>query len=268
MQKLMKQSALALSIGVFSSFLLFSHPDTILAEDSNQNNDVFYVAKFVCGSIEDDDGPLRPGHYDTNISILNKLTDKTSFYWNASLENGHVSHSTLITLDSMFSTGLTCKDIKRVSGEEGKNLSQGFVLITVPKNYNPAQPNQMTTNLSNSTGLEVQVFYTANALDTLPHEVVYEKISFYILQDETGKIPPEMIKNTLDITLKSEINSISNTELKIKKILAQNYGIPEDQLTQIHVRIKDVSIGVGSLIDDHAISLSILKPQTSPGDLK
>jgi len=265
----MKKTILALSVGICSSsFLLFFHPDAILADNENQNNDVFYIAKFVCGSIEGNEGPLRPGHYDTSISILNKQINKTSFYWNASLENGSVSHSTLISLDSMYSTGLTCEDIKRVSGAEEKNLAQGFVLITVPKNYNPAQPNELTTNLNNSTGLEVQVFYTANALDTLPHEVVYEKISFYILNDDTGKIPPDMIKNTLDVTLKSELNIISNTELKVKKILAQNYNLADDQLDGVQIRIKNVSIGVGSMIDDHAISLSILKPQTSSGGIQ
>ena len=266
MKKFMKKTIFALSLGICStSLLLFFHPNTILADDRTQNNDIFYVAKFVCGSIEGDEGPLRPGHYDTNISILNKQSNKTSFFWNASLENGSVSHSTLISLESLYSTGLNCQDIKRVSGVEENNLAQGFVLITVPKNYNPAQPNELTTNLKNSTGLEVQVFYTANALDTLPHEVVYEKISFYILHDDTGKIPTDMIKTTLDVTLKSEINSISNTELKVKKILAQNYNLSDDQLDKIQIRIKDVSIGVGSMIDDHAISLSILKPQTAIG---
>ena len=269
MKKFMKKTIFAMSLGIFSSsLLLIFHPNVILADVDNQNNDVFYVAKFVCGSIEGNEGPLRPGHYDTSISILNKQVNKTSFYWNASLENGSVSHSTLISLDGMYSTGLNCENIKRVSATENKNLTQGFVLITVPKNYNPSQPNELTTNLSNSTGLEVQVFYTANALDTLPHEVVYEKISFYILQDDTGKIPSDMIKNTLDVTLKSKINSISNTELKVKKILAQNYNLPEDQLDKIQIRIKDVSIGVGSMIDDHAISLSILKPQTSIGGIQ
>lgn len=269
MKKFVKKTIFALSLGICSlSLLIFFHPDTILADNGSQNNDIFYVAKFVCGSIEGDEGPLRPGHYDTSISILNKQINKTSFYWNASLENGPVSHSTLISLDGLYSTGLNCKDINRVTGVEEKNMSQGFVLITIPKNYNPSHPNELTANLSNSTGLEVQVFYTANALDTLPHEVIYEKISFYILHDDTGKIPMNMIKNTLDVTLKSDFNTISNTELKVKKILAQNYDLSEDQLNKVQIRIKDVSIGVSSMVDDHAISLSILKPQSYPGSLQ
>jgi hypothetical protein len=31
-----------------------------------------YYVKFECGTISGDEGPLRPGHYDTDIGILNK----------------------------------------------------------------------------------------------------------------------------------------------------------------------------------------------------
>jgi len=248
-------------------FTLIFVPNTVYATNDSENaGDIFYVAKFVCGSIEEGDDVLRPGHYDTSISIINKQINSTSFYWNVSVNDGPVSHSTLISLDSFYSTGLNCGDIKRVSGTEEKNLVEGFVLITIPQNYNPAKPYALTTSMNSSSNLEVQVFYTANALDTLPHEVIYEKIFFYILDDTTEKIPDEMIRTVLDITLKSDINQISNTEFKIKKILSETYDINDDELSQIKIRVKDISIGVGSMIDDHAISLSILKPQTHPGE--
>jgi len=247
-------------------FTLIFVPNTVYATNDSENaGDIFYVAKFVCGSIEEGDDVLRPGHYDTSISIINKQINSTSFYWNVSVNDGPVSHSTLISLNSFYSTGLNCGDIKKVSGTEEKNLVEGFVLITIPQNYNPAKPYALTTSMNSSSNLEVQVFYTANALDTLPHEVIYEKISFYILDDTTEKIPDEMIRTVLDITLKSDINQISNTEVKIKKILSETYDINDDELSQIKIRVKDISIGVGSMIDDHAISLSILKPQTHPG---
>ena len=248
-------------------FTLIFVPNTVYATNDSENaGDIFYVAKFVCGSIEEGDDVLRPGHYDTSISIINKQINSTSFYWNVSVNDGPVSHSTLISLDSFYSTGLNCGDIKKVSGTEEKNLVEGFVLITIPQNYNPAKPYALTTSMNSSSNLEVQVFYTANALDTLPHEVIYEKIFFYILDDTTEKIPDEMIRTVLDITLKSDINQISNTEFKIKKILSETYDINDDELSQIKIRVKDISIGVGSMIDDHAISLSILKPQTHPGE--
>ena len=75
-----------------------------------------------------------------------------------------------------------------------------------------------------------------------------------------------MIKTTLDVTLESKLNVISDTERKVKEILSSTYDISENEFDKIEIRIKNVSIGVGSMIDDHAISLSIVKPQVYPQD--
>ena len=254
------------------SFLMISpiYMDTIFAQENEisnrENNDITYVAKFVCGSINGDEGPLRPGHYDTGISITNKQLSKVSFLWLATVNDGPTSHSTLMTLDHQKSTGLDCRDIKKVVGlENSTSVSEGFVFVTIPQDYNLANPNTVIQYSSNDINLlDVQVFFTANALDTLPHEVVMEKISFYVLHDDTGKIPTNMIKTTLDVTLESKLNVISDTEKKVKEILSTTYGISENDFDKIEIRIKNVSLGVGSMIDDHAISLSILKPQLYP----
>lgn len=251
------------------SFLIISpiYLDTVFAQDklisANGNNDITYVAKFVCGSISDDNGPLRPGHYNTDISITNKQLSEISFLWTVSVNDGPISHSTLIKLDNQKSTGLDCRNIKKVIGfENNPKHVGGFVFITIPQNYNPANPNSVTQfSLDDINLLDVQVFFTANALDTLPHEVVLEKISFYIIDDKTGKIPKQLIKTTLDVTLESKLNIISDTEKKVKEILSSTYDISENDFNKVEIRIKNVSIGVGSMIDDHAISLSIIKPQ-------
>ncbi|WP_117439728.1 hypothetical protein [Nitrosarchaeum koreense] len=258
------------SILIFTISFLVSTPiylDTIFADDKtipdHNERDITYVAKFVCGSIVDGTGPLRPGHYNTDISITNKQLSPVSFFWTASVNDGIISHSTLITLDHQESTGFDCRDIKKVVGLEN-NTSHlgGFVFVTIPQNYDIANPNAVIQHSSESINLlDVQVFFTANALDTLPHEVALEKISFYILHDYTGKIPKQMIKTTLDVTLESKLNVIADTERKVKEILSLTYGISEDEFDDLEIRIKNVSIGVGSMIDDHAISLSIVKPQ-------
>ena len=257
------------------SFLTISliYIDTIFAEDKaisgTDDKDITYVAKFVCGSITDGNGPLRPGHYNTDISITNKQLSEISFLWNVSVNDGPTSHSTLITLDHQKSTGLDCKNIKKVIGLENNTYVGGFVFITIPQSYNPANPNTVIQYSSDDINLlDVQVFFTANALDTLPHEVVLEKISFYIISDETSKIPKQMLKTTLDVTLESKLNIISDIERKVKEILSSTYDISENEFDKIQIRIKDVSIGVGSMIDDHAISLSIVKPQVYPQDEK
>lgn len=258
------------SVLIFAISFLVTNPiylDNIFADDQTTSNhnerDITYVAKFVCGSIVDGIGPLRPGHYNTDISITNKQLSPVSFFWTTSVNNGPISHSTLMTLDHQESTGFDCRDIKKVVGlENSTSHLGGFVFVTVPQNYDIANPNVVVQHSSENINLlDVQVFFTANALDTLPHEVVLEKISFYILHDYTGKIPKPMTKTILDVTLESKLNVITDTERKVKEILSSTYDISEDDFDDIEIRIKNISIGVGSMIDDHAISLSIVKPQ-------
>lgn len=233
---------------------------------SNPVNNITYTAKFECGSINADEGPLRPGHYDTDLSIFNKQSYQVSILWNAVLNDGPSSNAILKNLNSETSTALTCQDIRKLLGNNNENFVEGFVIINVPLD-STLQPEKGMT-LQNLSGdqinlLNVQVFYTANALATLPHEVIVDKISFYIIQDDTGKIPKELIRKTLDISVPSNLNELSDTETKVKSILAQKYNLTNNDLNGISVRIKDISVGVGVLIDDHAISLSTIQPQTS-----
>src|SRR3712207_5626252 len=58
-----------------------------------------YNAKFACGSIRGDEGPLRPGHYDTDISIYNKQGYQINLIWNAVFNNGKSTNSIIKTLD-------------------------------------------------------------------------------------------------------------------------------------------------------------------------
>ena len=140
------------------------------------------------------------------------------------------------------------------------------MIIKVPvsslKGFNNEQvlldPTQDSINM-----LDVQVFYTANALDTLPHEVAEEKISFYIIQDGTDKIPNEMFRKLLDVTIPSTLNEITDTEDKVKSVLAAKYDLSTKDLEKIVLRIKSISIGVGTMLDDHAISLHVVKPQVN-----
>lgn len=223
---------------------------------------VTYTTKFECGSIFAGEGPLRPGHYDTDISLFNKQKFQIQVLWNSVPNNGQSSNAILLKMDSETSRSITCQDIRTSLGNNNENFIEGFTIINVPLDSTLGSEITMTNSLSNDANiLDVQAFYTANALDTLPHEVIVDKISFYIIQDGSGKIPSNMIQKTLDISMPSGLNQISDTEKKVKDALAKQYTLSDDDLAKIVIRIKDVSVGVGVLIDDHAISLSTVKPE-------
>jgi hypothetical protein len=233
--------------------------------NSTSTQDIVYTAKFVCGSISDDKGPLRPGHYDTSINILNKKSYSVGILWNAVINDGPASISIFRTLEPEKSTGFSCHDIKDMFGIETKEITEGFAIIKIPlaslrgfSNEQIIPDNQDQLNI-----LDVQVFYTANALDTLPHEVAQEKIAFYIIQDGTGKIPKDSFRKLLDVTIPSTLYEVFDTEQKVKSTIAEKFDLGKKELEKIRIRIKSISVGVGALLDDHAVSLHVVKPQFS-----
>jgi hypothetical protein len=234
----------------------------------NQISNLIYNVKFECGTISGDEGPLRPGHYDTDIGILNKQDLAAKIQWSVTANESRNTNSILRTLEPQSSTSIVCKDLRQILGND-KEFVEGFVIINLP-----LEPG-LLGSLSQGTQvlgrnyddmnslLEVQAFYTANALDELPHEVLADKITFTIVNDTSGKIPSEMINKTLDITVPSALNEISDPEEKIKDILAEKYALPTQELAKLQIEIRGVDVGVGTMIDDHAISLSTVMPQAS-----
>jgi len=250
-----------------TSVTFTNNSESSLAEKSSIQN-ITYTAKFVCGSVFGDEGPLRHGHYDTDISMFNKQNFPIKILWNVVVNDGTSSNAIIKNLDSETSTGIVCKQLRELLdlGNNNEKIVEGFVIIRIQlDSILETAESKVLRNISENeiNLLDVQVFYTANALPTLPHEVIVDKISFYIIQDESGKIPKEVIRKPLDVSIPSQLNEISNTESRIKDILAEKYDLSGTDLEKIVLRIKDVSIGVGSLIDDHAISLHVVKPHAS-----
>jgi hypothetical protein len=227
-----------------------------------------YNVKFECGTISGNEGPLRPGHYDTDIGILNKQDLAAKIQWSVTANGSRNTNSIIRMLEPQGSTSIVCKDLQKILGND-QRFVEGFVIINVP-----LEPG-LLASLSDGTHvlgrdfedinslLEVQAFYTANALDELPREVLVDKVMFSILNDTSDKIPGEMIGKTLDITLPSNLNEMSDIEMKVKHILAEKYALSAQELANLRIAIKSVSVSVGTMIDDHAISLSTIMPQAS-----
>jgi hypothetical protein len=241
-----------------------SSPKNSISQISN----LIYNVKFECGTISGDEGPLRPGHYDTDIGILNKQDLAAKIQWSITANESRNTNSILRALEPQSSTSIVCKDLRQILGND-KEFVEGFVIINLP-----LEPG-LLGSLSEGTQvlgrnyedinslLEVQAFYTANALDELPHEVLADKITFAIVNDTSGKIPGELIKKTLDITVPSTLDEISDPEVKVKGMLSEKYALSAQELAKLQIEIKGVNVGVGTMIDDHAISLSTVMPQAS-----
>jgi Prealbumin-like fold domain len=227
-----------------------------------------YYVKFECGTISGDEGPLRPGHYDTDIGILNKQNFAAKIQWSVTADNSKNTNSIIRMLEPQASVSIVCKDLQNIIGND-QRFVEGFVIINVP-----LEPGLLASQSDGTQVLgrsfedmnnlfEVQAFYTANALDELPREVLVDKITFAVVKDTSGKIPLEMVNKTLDISVPSSLNEISDPEIKVKDILAEKYALSAQELANLQIAIKSVSGSVGTMIDDHAISLSTVMPQAS-----
>jgi hypothetical protein len=246
-------------------------------KNSSEIRSITYTAKFECGSIFGNEGPLRPGHYDTDISIFNRQEYPINILLDVIINGGAKSNTIVKAIQPQTSTGIVCKDIRQVFGlgNNSKGLIEGFTIIRLDVNSGllnsilssggggaviPSSP--ITVNDINNF-LDVQVFYTANALESLPHEVLVKDIVFSIINDTSSKIPRTLLMKPLDIAVQSQLNEISDPESKVRGILSEKYNLSGNDLTGLHIKIINLSIGVAAMIDDHAISSSVVRPQAS-----
>ena len=276
-----------------SSATATSTNDNVSNQDQQRNNNndnssssseiksITYTAKFECGSIVGSEGPLRPGHYDTDISIFNRQEYPINILLDIVINGGANKTNPIIkTMQPQTSTGIVCKDISQVLGIGDNNLNrliEGFVIIRLDVNGGILNSLSSTIGGGASTVissspvtindinnfLDVNVFYTANALESLPHEILVKDIVFSILNDTSSKIPSSLLMKPLDIAMQSQFNEISDPESKVKEILSQKYNLMSSDLAGLRIQILNQSIGAAAMIDDHAISSSVIRPQAS-----
>ena len=231
---------------------------------------IMYTAKFVCGTITSENGPIRPGHYDTDISILNKQNYDIKLLWNVIVSDASSSNSIIKVLAPESATNISCKDFLSVSTVNSEFV-EGFILILIPVSGNILgafpDPNNADVSilrdikLNEANLIDVQVFYTANALPQLPTEVIVDSVKFQILSDLSNKIPPSYLHSNLTISVLSDSNQIYNQETRIKDIVAQKYNLTSAESEKLKVLIKKIDTELTYMIDDHALSSLRLNPQ-------
>jgi len=249
-----------------------------LADQKNYSvKTVTYTPKFLCGNVTSNEGPVRPGHYDTDISILNKQDYPIKILWNvipndgnsSNSNDGNSSNSIIKILEPESSTGITCRDILPLV-TNAKNLLEGFVLLSLPISGNMINafpdPNNPEASILRSIDelqanlIDVQVFYTANALPELPSEMIFSKIDFRILSDPSGKIPQAFLRQVLEVSLESNIDQIYDQILRVKSLLKERFSLSDSEMNAINIQIERSEIDSLFTKDDHAISSSRLSP--------
>ncbi len=252
-----------------------------------------YNARYLCGTIVGEDGPLRPGRYNSDINIFNRQLYPVSFFWNAipsstpqssKVADGSALDSSPSTADTNYrlqalqpgeSISLSCKDFVP-SFLLYSNTTDGvdrFIegVSTISVDLDPSiqaaitssssgivisQPTGEATNEPNTNILSVDGIYTVNALEVPSREIVLQLVEYSInKQDINGKLPTEIILKPLSITVPIRTNETVNPDTQVKDILAREYSLNATERQSLDITIRNLSLGVGALDDNHAISL-------------
>jgi hypothetical protein len=256
----------------------------------NSPGSIEYNARYFCGTIIGQDGPLRPGRYNSDINIFNRQLYPVSFLWNAvpsstlqpskgaPIDSNHSTVDTnyrLQTLAPGDSISLSCRDFVP-SFSLYSNTTDGvdrFIegVSTISIDLDPSiqaaisssstgmvisQPSGEATSEPSTNVLSVDAIYTVNALEVPSREIVLQLVEYSINREDTnGKLPAELISKPLSITVPIRTNETVNPETQVKDILTREYSLNAMERQSLDITIRNLSLGVGALDDNHAISL-------------
>ncbi|HEU5120062.1 MAG TPA: hypothetical protein VFT71_03650 [Candidatus Nitrosocosmicus sp.] len=235
---------------------------------------VNYYARFNCGSIDNDSGPLRPGKYDSDITIFNKKEFPITIIWKAiAIDQQYKSNFNILNIPPEGIVNINCAKIFPFSqanlvvdsaapanstANNTNNLSNGFtegiikIEITINdgllvNNFLNNQIGNMVINASEIGDLvNVDVLHTVNTLDDLNKEALYLKTDFSILSNDGKRTdnltaifninPDEIINpaNLIKNKLDSRIANNTNSSTNTSNILITNAEIISNTYTDNH----------------------------------
>lgn len=235
---------------------------------------VNYYARFNCGSIDNDNGPLRPGKYDSDITIFNKKEFPITIIWKAiAIDQQYKSNFNILNIPPESIVNINCAKIFPFSqanlvvdsaapanstANNTNNLSNGFtegiikIEITINdgllvNNFLNNQIGNMVINASEIGDLvNVDVLHTVNTLDDLNKEALYLKTDFSILSNDGKRTdnltaifninPDEIINpaNLIKNKLDSRIANNTNSSTNTSNILITNSEIISNTYTDNH----------------------------------
>ena len=233
------------------------------SNDLESYKTVNYYARFNCGTISDDSGPLRPGKYDSDITIFNKKSYPITVIWKAIAINQQVQNNfNILNIPSENIASINCAKILSIQDKNATNsipaalskkFTEGIIKLEISvdngllvNNFlNNQNANIMVNESDIGNLINVDVLHTVNTLDDLNKEVLYLKTDFSVLSKDKNKISnftavfhidPDKIVDPLSI-IKNKISE-NNTNQKIdiygSEILLKDTEIISDTLTDNH----------------------------------
>jgi hypothetical protein len=262
-----------------TSFNLFKYQKTLsstLAQpDSNKSGSqtVEYYARFNCGTIDNDKGPLRPGKYDSDITIFNKKNFPLTVIWKAiEVNEENKNNFKTINIQPESIVNINCAKIfpspsSGVSDLESK-FTEGIALIRISVSngqllnnfFNNQDPSSTIIINKDEVGdlVNVDVLHTVNTLSDLRKEAFYFKVDFSV--EKSMEKFKDGDKNNFTAIFKVEPNSIIDPLRLIKQNLNNNYTINQYPSNDTEVKIIKSEMISNSYTDNHALTFQKVNP--------
>ena len=243
--------------------------------ETNKSNfqTVEYFARFNCGTISDDKGPLRPGKYDSDITIFNKKNFPLSVIWKAIETNQqNQKNFKILNIQPESLVNINCAKIfaAPLAGDTNQKngFTEGVLLIRINTDNG-----QLINNFFNDQGqsiiinkdelgdlVNVDVLHTVNTLSNLNKEAFYIKIDFSIDQQDKKKLN-DSLENNLTAIFQIEPNKIINPIELVQQSLDNNHT----NIQQAHNNNKTINIikyetFSNSFTDNHALTYQKINP--------
>jgi len=241
------------------------------SNDLESYKTVNYYARFNCGAISDDSGPLRPGKYDSDITIFNKKSYPITVIWKAIAIDHQVKNNfNILNIPSENIASINCSKILPIQDKNNTNSSstfpkkftEGIIKLEISvdngllvNNFLNNQNANIIVNESEIGNLiNVDVLHTVNTLDDLNKEVVYLKADFSILSKDKNKI------SNFTVVFHIDPDGIVDPLSLIKNKISANNTDQKIDINGSEIIIKDTEIITNTLTDNHALTVQSVDP--------
>ena len=220
---------------------------SILAQSNINNGEsqtVDYYARFNCGTIDNDNGPLRPGKYDSDITIFNRQTFPLTVIWKPiEINQENKNNFQTINIQPENIVNINCAKIfpslSTINSTIKKGFIEGIALIRI----------------------NVDVLHTVNTLDDLKKEVLFLKVDFLLNNNKGKTINQQINKDNLTAIFQVEPNLIIDPHILVKNIINNNYSSSNSQhLSNDTIKVLGSRLLSNTLTDNHALTFQKLAP--------
>jgi hypothetical protein len=260
-----------LSIANIEKVTSFIFAQNNINRSNSQSAD--YYARFNCGSINNDNGPLRPGRYDSDITIFNRQSFPLTIIWKPieiNQENKENFQVTNIQPESIVN--INCAKIFPSSLTQNSTFNnkfiEGVVLIRISTDNG-----QLTNNFLNNQGssiiidnqqlqnlVNVDVLYTVNTLSDLNKQAFFLKVDFSVShQNGTTEYQKEN-KDNLTVIFPVDPSSIIDPVKLVKDMLNKNNTNNINSSGNAKIRISDSQLLTNTFTDNHALTFQKIYP--------